>query len=100
MATKICAACGHLGDAKLHTKGRLLFEIFLWCLFIIPGLVYSIWRHASRSYVCAECGSKELIPADSPRGRRLVQEYYGDVDVATGAERVGRALGRLFAPRD
>jgi len=97
MAVKICAACGHLGQPKLHTKGTLLLEIFLWCLFIIPGLIYSIWRHASRGYVCGACGSTEIIPADSPRGRRLVTDFHGDVDVSSGTERLGRALGRLVA---
>jgi hypothetical protein len=97
MARKICASCGHLGDPYLLTKGSLLMEIFLWCLFIIPGLIYSIWRHASRSYVCEACHATELLPVDSPRGRRLVADYYGDTDVSSTTERLGRALGRLVA---
>lgn len=97
MAQKICAACGHLGDTRLHTKGSLLMEIFLWCLLIVPGLIYSVWRHASRGQVCSACGSADVIPTNSPRGRRLVEDYHGDVDTSSNTERLGRAIGRLMA---
>jgi hypothetical protein len=97
MARKICAACGHLGNPHLLTKGSLLMEVFLWCLFIIPGLIYSIWRHASRAYVCEACHADEPLPIDSPRGRRLVDDYYGDMDVSSTTQRLGRAIGRFVA---
>ena len=76
MASKplICAACGSTGIPKTDTPGSFLIEILLWCCFLIPGLIYSIWRFSARKPVCASCGGATLIPLDSPRGRQLRQE--------------------------
>lgn len=65
-----CSACGHEGPSKQITKGSTGLELFLWLLFLLPGLVYSIWRHSSRASGCAACGSTALIPTDSPMALR------------------------------
>jgi hypothetical protein len=69
----VCTRCGHVGPTKRHTKGSILIEIVLWLAMIVPGLIYSIWRLTTRADVCAKCGSPELVPADSPVGKRLMQ---------------------------
>lgn len=71
----ICAACGSTGIPKTDTPGSFLIELLLWCFFLLPGLIYSIWRIASRKKVCPLCKSAEMIPLDSPRGRKLDQDY-------------------------
>lgn len=43
-------------------------------LFIVPGVIYFFWRNARRQWVCASCGSPELVALDSPRGRQLSQD--------------------------
>lgn len=68
----VCTACGTVAKPKRVTKGSILIEIVLWLTFIIPGLVYSIWRHTTRHNACAACGSASLIPAESPAGRKLI----------------------------
>jgi hypothetical protein len=40
----ICQDCGAQGTPKSHTRGSILIELVLWLLFIIPGLLYSLWR--------------------------------------------------------
>lgn len=65
-----CSACGHEGPSKQITKGSTGLELFLWLLFLLPGLLYSIWRHSSRANGCAACGSTSLIPPDSPMAVR------------------------------
>ncbi len=70
----ICPNCGFQGDEKTITKGNFFIELFLWLCFIIPGLIYSIWRLATRTSGCPSCGALHMIPADSPRGRKLVEE--------------------------
>lgn len=70
----VCTTCGHYGAPKKHTKGSTLIEIVLWLFFIIPGIIYGIWRVSTRSKVCAKCGSNALVPADSPVGRRLLAD--------------------------
>lgn len=71
----ICATCGSRGTAKSVTKGSLLIEIVLWLCFIIPGLIYSIWRLSSRHKGCRTCGATNLVPLDSPAGRDLSTRY-------------------------
>lgn len=61
-----CTTCGHQGETKTQTKGSLAIEIVLWLCFIIPGIIYTIWRHSSRQGVCASCGGTALVPPDSP----------------------------------
>lgn len=61
-----CTSCGHEGQARTRTKGSLLIEIILWLSFLLPGVIYTIWRHISRERVCSACGSSTLIPPDSP----------------------------------
>jgi hypothetical protein len=72
---KVCATCGTTGKTKVITKGSILIEIVLWLCFLIPGVIYSIWRHTTRVDGCRTCGSNELVPTDSPRGKELIQSY-------------------------
>ncbi|MGH7713853.1 MAG: hypothetical protein ACREOG_21410 [Gemmatimonadaceae bacterium] len=37
--------------------------------FILPGVVYQVWRFAMRRPVCPRCGSAALIPGDAPLAR-------------------------------
>jgi hypothetical protein len=67
----ICSQCGYVGNTKSDTPGNILIEILMYFFFIIPGLIYSIWRLSARKRVCGSCGSPNLIPVDSPMGRKL-----------------------------
>ncbi len=69
----ICMDCGNIGDGEYLTRGNLLIEIILWLCFIVPGLIYSIWRLSSSEKRCAICHGK-LIRLDSPRGRQLKKQ--------------------------
>lgn len=70
----ICTTCGHIGRAETITKGSFVIELALWLCFIVPGLIYGIWRLSSRTKGCAKCGGQHVIPVDSPVGRKLVSE--------------------------
>lgn len=74
MKRKICTECGTAGKPKKTAKGSMLIELVLWLAFIIPGLIYSLWRLTTKTTVCRTCGSVSLIPEDSPRGQRLAAE--------------------------
>ena len=71
---QICVRCGSQGEPKVETKGSIVTEAALWCLFCLPGAIYSIWRLASRASVCRLCGSPDLVPINSPRGEQLVSQ--------------------------
>lgn len=68
----ICATCGTVGQLKTVTPGSILIEIVLWLCLIIPGLIYSIWRHTRRHRACAACGASTLVPVTSPAGQQLL----------------------------
>jgi hypothetical protein len=92
---KICANCGEVGSPKLHTKGNILIEIVLWCMLLVPGLIYSIWRHTTRGHVCRECGSDQLVPVESPRGIKLRAEFNPNADVRSTGRKVLDGLGLM-----
>lgn len=56
-----CNSCGKNTNAPLY-KGTTWLEIILWILYIIPGLVYSIWRRSGGPTVCPFCKNETLIP--------------------------------------
>lgn len=61
-----CTSCGHQGKTRYGTRGSLLIEIVLWLCLIVPGLIYSIWRHSTKRPVCRACGADTIIPPQSP----------------------------------
>lgn len=75
MKNMVCKACGQVGPALKKTPGSFLLELVLWLAFLLPGLLYSIWRHAARHEGCSACGSKDLIPSDTPMGRKLRAQF-------------------------
>ena len=70
----ICRACWLIATPKGVTKGSSLIEAVLWCLFIIPGVFYSVWRLITRERVCPLCSSLAVIPINSFMGQKLFNE--------------------------
>lgn len=68
----VCATCGHHGAAAVKTRGSFAIEVVLWLMFIVPGLVYSLWRLSTRGTACASCGGTTLVAPDSPVGRKML----------------------------
>ncbi len=73
--TMICPNCGTRGEPKTITKGSTLIELVLWLCFIIPGLIYSIWRLTSRQPGCPACGQVGMIGITTPNGQLLLKKY-------------------------
>lgn len=105
MSPLVCTRCGQVGEPTSATPGSFGIELLLWLCFLIPGLIYSLWRINRRRDVCALCASPDLIPADSPRGRQAVNELPPEQRTAIlrplapsqAAVRFGQALGKRFA---
>lgn len=68
----LCPNCGTQGWPKRKTQGSFLVELLLWLFFIIPGLIYSIWRLTTRSKVCPQCGAPNMIPLNSPAALQIL----------------------------
>ena len=73
----ICLECGTVGRTKTRTKGSILIELLLWCCFLVPGLIYSVWRMTTRQRVCKCCGSTRVVPITSPAGQRCLNHGRG-----------------------
>ncbi len=71
----VCTNCGYTGAPKKITKGSILIEIILWLFLIVPGLIYSIWRLTTKYDACPKCKNPTMIPVDSPKGQKLVEEH-------------------------
>jgi len=71
----ICPRCGYQGQPVTRMKGSFWIELLLWFLFILPGLVYSLWRLTTRTRVCPKCEEPNMIPLDTPKGQQLAQAY-------------------------
>jgi len=100
----ICRDCGTVGKTHDITKGSIAIEIILWLCFLIPGLIYSMWRINSRYEACAVCNSVNLVPLDSPVGASLAKStgYLAQKEPkrdTSKAESFGRLVGQLFAKR-
>jgi hypothetical protein len=72
--TMICPACGTRGEPRTITRGSLLIEIVLWLCFVVPGLIYTLWRLTTRQQGCPSCEQSGMIPVDSPVGKRMLKE--------------------------
>lgn len=67
----VCTRCGTTGYPVTLTKGSIFLEIVLWLMFLLPGILYSIWRLTTKRKGCAACGADELVPVESPTGRTI-----------------------------
>lgn len=72
-----CKSCGHEGEPSTHTPGSIWIELVLWLPWMVPGLIYSLWRLNRRRKVCASCESADIIPWDSPMARSLRKRMKG-----------------------
>ena len=96
MSKVICTLCGAADSPKEYSKGSLLVEIVLWLCFIVPGLIYTIWRHASKYEGCRSCESKDIVPLHSPMGKRLAQDFHRGEDLRSNTEYLSDAAGQFF----
>ena len=96
MSKCICTLCGAAESPKQYTKGSVLVEIVLWLCFLVPGLIYTIWRHASRYDGCRECGSEDIVPLNSPRGKRLAADFHQGEDLRSNTEYMAAAAGKFL----
>jgi hypothetical protein len=71
--------CGNCGTASNHavpfTPGSILIELVLWCCFLLPGLIYSLWRLSRRRDACPTCKSADMLLTKTPRGQRVMREF-------------------------
>lgn len=97
MDQKICLKCGAVNFPKTKTGGSFLVELALWIFFIVPGLIYSLWRLSSKKAACSTCGSIDIVPVDTPMGKKMLAESGKTLDDIK-AEIPKRISPNLFNP--
>lgn len=62
--TIACPNCKYEGKPKTKTPGSIFIELILWLFFILPGLIYSIWRLSNRHKICPRCNFQHVMQID------------------------------------
>lgn len=68
----ICTNCENVTDSVKKRKGSGWIELILWFFFLLPGIIYSIWRRSNRDIICPHCKQISLVPIDSPAGKKIL----------------------------
>jgi hypothetical protein len=90
---RLCTLCGHETLQPLRKlPGSGWVSLALLVPFLLPGVVYQVWRIAMRREVCPRCGSHALIPGDAPLARtwRAAGWIAGSPSGAQSEERLDR----------
>ena len=69
----LCWNCHTIGRPKNAVQGSFILELFLWCLCLVPGVIYTLWRISCRKRVCSTCGGTNIIPCTSPAAAPFVK---------------------------
>lgn len=71
-----CKDCGHIGtpDGYGQLRGNFLMSALLWT-FVIPGMIYSIWRRCGKG-TCPKCGGTSFASLNSEFGKLALEEFY------------------------
>jgi hypothetical protein len=73
----VCSMCGYCGVPSKRTRGNILIEIVLWLCFMVPGLIYTLWRMTSKFEACPACERESMIAAASPNGAEMIKRAGG-----------------------
>lgn len=100
----VCTQCGHVGLPTTVTRGHFAIELILWLCFLLPGIIYSVWRLATRHQACPICGNPHMLPRSAPMAQKFIRENLPELQrekiespsaPSKRAHAVGNTLGRL-----
>ena len=58
--------------SEFRKAGSAPLEVLLWLFFLVPGIIYSIWRSSTRRWVCPMCEQEGMIPLTSPLAHKAL----------------------------
>ncbi len=64
MTKQVCTTCNNTTNEGLM-RGNGFIELVLWLAYIIPGVIYSIWRRGGEPSICPACKKETLKPYDA-----------------------------------
>jgi DNA-directed RNA polymerase subunit RPC12/RpoP len=89
MSKYYCNSCHNYSPTALM-KGNGWIELVLYLLYIIPGIIYSVWRRSGQPNVCPLCKVPGLVPAGvaKPEGPAQLGESREEVECPHCAEKI------------
>ena len=69
----VCMECSCQRDPIWVKRGWLIVEIVMWLLYILPGVIYSIWRRVRKQQVCPNCLNPAMVLTTSSRVMKVRQ---------------------------
>ena len=67
----ICTLCGSQKEPVWAKRGSGYIEILMWLAYIVPGMIYTLWRLLRKHQVCQNCSQPTVIPINSAQGTHL-----------------------------
>lgn len=74
-----CLDCENVAFGESSQRGHVLITILLFLLFIVPGVIYLIYRTHTKGVQCEHCHSKNLMPITAGKVKRLLGDNYATV---------------------
>lgn len=72
MSKYYCNSCQNYSPTALM-KGNGWIEFVLYFVYLVPGIIYSIWRRNGPPNVCPLCKAPGLVPAAAAKGQGTAQ---------------------------
>ena len=69
----VCMECCCQRDPIWVKRGWLIIEIVMWLLYVLPGVIYSIWRRVRKQQVCPNCLNPTMVLTTSSRVMKVRQ---------------------------
>jgi hypothetical protein len=92
-AVSFCSRCGASAVPTTVTPGSILIELVLWCVFLIPGVLYSLWRLSARTRnTCPHCKGPGMLPLNSPQAVMMRQLQWRSNMLPRVSNRLSRTL--------
>lgn len=89
-----CSNCNSVTTPK--PSGSVIITLILILFYIIPGIIYEIWRGKNKR--CGRCGSPSIMPLHSPAAQQAIQRQKAPVQQdRQDYENVMRELNALKA---
>lgn len=71
----VCTTCGTMFNRpKIVKPGHWLITVVLVFFYIIPAVIFEVWRTAKERKCCPSCGAATVIPSASTFGQRIVAQ--------------------------
>jgi len=70
----VCRNCGSVDKPEQKLKGHFLITLILLLCWIIPGIIYMIWRRSGLKNTCSHCGSDQIVSTESAAGQAALYD--------------------------